>query len=125
MSDKPKKPHWKLLELAKMGSMVALEYNEDMTEEYREMARSESYGDYYEWDMAIDVKSRSGDVVTVPEWILDKHIERAHDHNDRYGLWKLTAEARKQVDEYNKWMAKEERDLKEYKRLQQKFGDMV
>lgn len=109
-----------LIALTKIGPITALTYQRDKSQNNKAEAESEAYG-HYTYDCVIHAKGYKVDGTHITETTFIKFVEIGTDIN-HYGFWRVTKEGHALVTDWEKWLKKEDKDIREYKRLKEKFG---
>jgi len=123
--DRPmKQPAEDLIKLTKIGPITGLTYSREKSQHNKAVAEAESYGGHFNYDCVIHAKGYKVDGCHLTETTFLKYVEVGSDIND-YGFWRVTAEGHALVSDWEKWLKQEEKDIKEYKRLKEKFGGRV
>jgi hypothetical protein len=126
--DKPKRqPSADLIDLVKVGPIRSLAYDRKKSQASKAEAESEAHG-HYDYDCSIQVQGLMvGDVcteTTIFESTFLEFVEVGTDINE-YGFWRVTVEGHALVSDWEKWMKAEAKDVREYKRLKEKFGGVL
>jgi len=127
--DRPKKqPPQDLIDLTKIGPIMALTYDREQSRHNKKEAESECYGGHYTYECVFNITGYGvgeDHIETfITETTMKNYVEVGGDIND-YGFWRVTAEGHALVSDWEKWLKKEEKDIREYIRLKEKFGGRV
>lgn len=127
--DKPKQPTKDLIDLTKIGPIMAFTYDRDLSQNNKSEAECEAQG-HYTYDCILRVRgySKVDDLHVLDTFITEttfiKFVEIGTDINE-YGFWRVTVEGHALVADWEKWLKKEDKDVREYKRLKKKFGGVL
>ncbi len=124
--DKPiVQPTEDLIALTKIGPIIALTYHREKSQDNKAEAESECYGGHYTYECVFHIKGYGVGGLHLETFInettMKNYVEVGTDIND-YGFWRVTEQGRTLVSDWEKWLKKEEKDIREYKRLKEKFG---
>ena len=120
-----------LIDLIECSPIVSLEYDRGLSEDNRATAEDDCHvGGRYTYDFILRVTGRAAGkgtvapVCLITDTVFEKYVEVGSDLNN-YGFWHVTEEGKTLVSNWLKWLKSEEKDIKEYRRLREKFGGSV